>query len=381
MRSLRVLISPDKFKGSLNASAAAEALRAGWHDARPCDECRCLPIADGGEGFLDAIESTGNWEPLKVNVRGPLGKTVATKALVCGSRAAIEASAACGLHLVPQEFRNPAKTSTYGLGELLLFAAAQNISLLYAGLGGSATIDGGFGMARALGFQFLNKEGAPIGDGTLNLRNLARIVPPSKLALPVILAASDVTNLLLGKNGCTRIFGPQKGLRSCDTLLFEESLACLAEACQRDLGTKHEASSGSGAAGGLGFGFLSFCGARIIPGFEIIAEILQLDAHIQWADVILTGEGSLDSQSLGGKAPVALARMAKRQNKFVACFAGVIEPNLEWQPLFQNATSLSEIAGSSQTAIKEASNYLFEASRRYAQNVFRQSYFSAIERP
>jgi glycerate kinase len=376
-----VLISPDKFKGSLNASAAAEALRAGWHDARPCDECRCLPIADGGEGFLDAIESTGNWEPLKVNVRGPLGKTVATKALVCGSRAAIEASAACGLHLVPQEFRNPAKTSTYGLGELLLFAAAQNISLLYAGLGGSATIDGGFGMARALGFQFLNKEGAPIGDGTLNLRNLARIVPPSKLALPVILAASDVTNLLLGKNGCTRIFGPQKGLRSCDTLLFEESLACLAEACQRDLGTKHEASSGSGAAGGLGFGFLSFCGARIIPGFEIIAEILQLDAHIQWADVILTGEGSLDSQSLGGKAPVALARMAKRQNKFVACFAGVIEPNLEWQPLFQNATSLSEIAGSSQTAIKEASNYLFEASRRYAQNVFRQSYFSAIERP
>jgi glycerate kinase len=131
----------------------------------------------------------------------------------------------------------------------------------------------------------------------------------------------------------------------------------------------------------LGFGFLSFCGARIIPGFEVVAEILQLDAHIQWADVILTGEGSLDSQSLGGKAPVALARKAKRQNKFVACFAGVIEPNLEWQPLFQNATSLSEIAGSSEMAIKEASNFLFEASRRYAQNVFRQSYFSAIERP
>jgi glycerate kinase len=381
VRSLRVLISPDKFKGSLNASAAAEALRAGWHDSRPCDECRCLPIADGGEGFLDAIESTGNWEPLKVNVRGPLGKTVTTKALVCGSRAAIETSAACGLHLVPQEFRNPTKTSTYGLGELLLFAAAQNISLLYAGLGGSATIDGGFGMARALGFQFLNKEGAPISDGTLNLINLARIVPPSKLALPLILAASDVTNLLLGKNGCTRVFGPQKGLRGCDTLLFEESLACLAEACQRDLGTKHDASSGSGAAGGLGFGFLSFCGARIIPGFEIIAEILQLDAHVQWADVILTGEGSLDSQSLGGKAPVALARMAKRQKKNVVCFAGVIEQNLEWKTLFQNTTSLSEIAGSSEAAIKEASTYLFEASRRCAKNMFRKSLFAAIEDP
>jgi glycerate kinase len=372
VRSLRVLISPDKFKGSLNASAAAEALRAGWQAARPSDECRCLPIADGGEGFIDAIESTGNWEPLKVHVRGPLGKTVVTNALVCGSRAAIETSAACGLHLVPQEFRNPTKTSTFGVGELLLCAAAQNISLLYAGLGGSATIDGGYGMARALGFRFLDKEGAPIGDGTLSLINLARIVPPSKLALPVILAASDVTNPLLGKNGCTRFFGPQKGLRGCDTLLFEEGLACLAEACRRDLCTNHETSLGGGAAGGLGFGFLSFCGARIVPGFEVVAEVLQLDAHIQWADVILTGEGSLDSQSLGGKAPVALARMAKRQNKSVVCFAGVIEQNIEWKTLFQNVTSLSEIAGSSETAIKEARSYLFEASRRYAKNVFRK---------
>ena len=376
-----MLISPDKFKGSLNASAAAESLRAGWQAARPSDECRCLPIADGGEGFLDAIESTGNWDSLKAHVRGPLGKTIVTNALVCGSRAAIETSAACGLHLVPQEFRNPTKTSTFGVGELLLCAAAQNISLLYAGLGGTATIDGGFGMARALGFRFLDKEGAPIGDSTLNLMNLARIVPPSKLSLPVILAASDVTNLLLGKNGCTRIFGAQKGLRGCDSLIFEESLASLAEACQRDLGTKHETSRGSGAAGGLGFGFLSFCGARIVPGFEVVAEILQLDAHVQWADVVLTGEGSLDSQSLGGKAPVALARMARKRNKIIACFAGVIEPNLEWQPLFQTATSLSEIAGSSETAIKEASNYLFEASRTCAKNVFRKSSFTAIERP
>lgn len=222
---------------------------------------------------------------------------------------------------------------------------------------------------RALGFRFLDNEGSPIGDDPLRLISLARIVPPSKLTLPGILAASDVTNLLLGKNGCTRVFGPQKGMCSCDAPLFEEGLARLTEVCRRDLGTNHEASSGSGAAGGLGFGFLSFCGARIVPGFELVAEILQLDAHLQWADWILTGEGSLDSQSLGGKAPVALARMAQRQNKPVECFAGVIAPNFEWRPLFQNATSLSEIAGSRENAIKEASNHLFEASRRSAKNL------------
>lgn len=221
----------------------------------------------------------------------------------------------------------------------------------------------------ALGFRFLDNEGSPIGDDPLRLISLARIVPPSKLTLPGILAASDVTNLLLGKNGCTRVFGPQKGMCSSDAPLFEEGLARLAEVCWRDLGTNHEASSGSGVAGGLGFGFLSFCGARIVPGFELVAEILQLDAHLQWADWILTGEGSLDSQSLGGKAPVALARMAQRQNKPVECFAGVIAPNFEWRPLFQNATSLSEIAGSRENAIKEASNHLFEASRRSAKNL------------
>lgn len=372
MKNLRVLISPDKFKGSLNASAAAQALRAGWLNARPFDECRCLPIADGGEGFLHAIESTGDWESLEANVRGPLGKRVLAKTLLSGSRAAIETSAACGLHLVPPELRDPTKTNTFGVGELVLRAAAQNVSLLYAGLGGSATIDGGYGMARALGFRFLDQQGSPIGDGPLNLINLATIVPPSKLKLPRILAASDVTNLLLGDNGCARVFGPQKGLCTRDTSLFEEALARLAEICQRDLGTNCSTSPGSGAAGGLGFGFLSFCGARIVPGFELVAEILQLEAHIQWADVILTGEGSLDSQSLGGKAPVALARMAQRQNKPAACFAGVIVPNLEWHSIFQSVTSLSEISGSKELAIKNAENCLFEASRIVANSLPRE---------
>ena len=369
MKNLRVLISPDKFKGSLNANAAAQALRAGWLNARPSDECRCLAIADGGEGFLDAIESTGNWGSLEPNVRGPLGKMVLAKTLFSGSRAAIETSSACGLHLVHPEFRNPAKTNTFGVGELLLRAAAQDVSLLYAGLGGSATIDGGFGMARALGFRFLDQQGSPIGNEPLNLMKLTSIVPPSNLTLPRILAASDVTNLLLGKNGCTRVFGPQKGLRPRDASLFEEALARLVEVCQRDLGTNCSISPGSGAAGGLGFGFLSFCGARIVPGFELVAEILQLEAHIQWADVILTGEGSLDSQSLGGKAPVALARMAQRQNKPVTCFAGIIAPNVEWHSIFQSVTSLSEIAGSKELAIKNAESCLFEASRISAKNI------------
>lgn len=365
----RVLISPDKFKGSLNANAAAQALRAGWLSARPSDECRCLPVADGGEGFLDTIESTGNWVSSEANVRGPLGKMVLAKTLFFGSQAAIETGSACGLHLVPPEFRNPAKTNTFGVGELLLRAAAQDVSLLYAGLGGSATIDGGFGMARALGFQFLDKQGTPIENGPLNLIKLARIVPPSNLRLPGILAASDVTNPLLGENGCTRVFGPQKGLKKCDASRFEEALARLVVVCQRDLGTKYETSSGSGAAGGLGFGLLTFCGARIVAGFELVAEILQLDAHIEWADVILTGEGSLDSQSLGGKAPVALARMAQIHKKQVACFAGIIAPDVEWHSIFLSVTSLSEISGSKEIAIKNCEGCLFQASRIFAENI------------
>ena len=369
MNKLKVLISPDKFKGSLDAGAAAEALRAGWLSARPFDECRCLPIADGGEGFLDAIESTGNWVGSESTVRGPLGEMVVAKVLLSGSQAAMETSAACGLQLVPPELRNPSGITTYGVGELLLRTAALDVSLLYAGLGGSASIDGGFGMARALGFRFLDAQGLPIGDGPLDLIRLQRIVPPANLTLPRILAASDVNTLLLGQDGCTHVFGPQKGLRPGEASLFEEALAQLVEVGRRDLGTDFSTSPGSGAAGGLGFGFLSFCRARIVPGFELIAEILQLEAHLQWADLILTGEGSLDSQSLVGKAPVALARMAQDQNKPVACFAGTIASDVDWRSLFQTVTSLSEVAGSKQLAIDHCENSLRDASRLLAQSL------------
>jgi glycerate kinase len=369
MNKLKVLISPDKFKGSLNASAAAEALRAGWLSARPFDECRCLPIADGGEGFLDAIESTGNWVGSEYAVRGPLGETVLAKVLFSGSQAAIETSVACGLQLVPQELRNPSVITTYGVGELLLRTAALDVSLLFAGLGGSASIDGGFGMARALGFRFLDAQGLPIGDGPLDLIALERIVPPSNLTLPRILAASDVNTLLLGQDGCTDVFGPQKGLHPREASLFKEALAQLVEVSQRDLGTDFSTSPGSGAAGGLGFGFLSFCGARIVPGFELIAEILQLGAHLQWADLILTGEGSLDSQSLVGKAPVALARMAQNHNKPVECFAGTISSNVDWHSLFHTVTSLSEVTGSKQVAIKNCESCLRDVARLFAERL------------
>jgi glycerate kinase len=364
--SLRVLVSPDKFKGTLNAVAAAEALRAGWLQARPLDECRCVPIADGGEGFLDAIASSGKWESIVWDVQGPLGSMVAAKTLVSGSRAAIETSSACGLHLVPKELRNPANTDTFGVGELLLSSSSRGVSLLYAGLGGSSTNDGGFGMARALGFRFLDKNGSPLHGGPLSLLKLERIAPPEKLVLPRILVASDVANTLLGENGCTRVFGPQKGLRVEDINPFEESLSRLCEFCRRDLGVNHETTPGSGAAGGLGFGFLVFCGAQILPGFEIVAEALMLEEHLEWADVVLTGEGSLDSQSLGGKAPVALARLARQRGKPVECFAGVMADNVDWRPIFQCVTSLTGLAGSTERAIKDSANWLFEASRRRA---------------
>jgi glycerate kinase len=222
-------------------------------------------------------------------------------------------------------------------------------------------------MARALGFRFLDKNGSPLHGGPLSLLQLERIVPPEKLVLPRILVASDVTNNLLEENGCTRVFGPQKGLRVDEIIPFEESLARLADFCRRDLGENHESTPGSGAAGGLGFGFLVFCEAQILPGFEIVAEALMLEEHLKWADVVLTGEGSLDSQSLGGKAPVALARLARLHGKPVECFAGVMTlDDVDWRPLFQSVTSLTGIAGSTESAIKDSAIWLFEASRRRA---------------
>jgi glycerate 2-kinase len=365
--TMRVLIAPDKFKGTLTAERAAWVIARGWQQIRPADDCQCVPISDGGEGFLDSICGTDGLLLERVDVTGPAGGQVSAMLARGNIAACLETSQACGLHLLKPEERDPARTSTRGVGELLLSACADNPGKILVGLGGSGTNDAGTGLARALGFRFLDSAGLDLPEGPASLIHLARIVKPSNpLSHPQILVGCDVDHPLLGPNGCTRVFGPQKGLRESDLSLVESGLKRLVEIVKRDLGFSEEDTPGSGAAGGLGYGFLVFCDAKLVSGFDLVAGARNLQGRIRESDLVITGEGSLDRQSLGGKAPVALARMAAALGKPVLCIAGNIEEGINCDDVFLHSISLSECAGSSACARSNSEHWLHHASKLLA---------------
>ncbi len=344
---MRVLIAPDKFKGSLTAAEAAQAmedgLRAGWPQGATLAVER-LPIADGGEGTTESIHDAlkGRW--VTCRAQDPMGRRIEARYTLVPSGpddgtpvhqrqapvAVMEMSTASGLALVPPEKRNLTRASTSGTGDMLRHALkTSKASRIIIGIGGSATNDGGIGMAAALGFKFFDAADRELEPRPYNLLSLHHITPPKK-ALPAvpITVACDVRNPLLGERGATRIYGPQKGLRGDDeSALLEHGLLRLAEVVTQTFGVDHRETPGAGAAGGLGFGLLTFCGATLRPGFELIAELLHLDAAVQRADFVLTGEGSLDGQTLEGKAPAGVAALARKHGKPVAAFAGRIGVN------------------------------------------------------
>jgi glycerate kinase len=363
---MKILIAPDKFKGTMDAGQAAAAIMAAWQEARPDDQCDCQPVSDGGEGFLEAVSRDREGVIHTDTVADPLGRPVQAGWFSDGERACLETSAACGLHLLNGDERDPACTSTRGVGELILAAARSQPKQILAGLGGSATNDGGTGMARALGFRFLDDDGNSLPDAPIHLHRLSRIVPPNDLVLPEIIVGCDVDHPLLGPGGCTRVFGPQKGLRNEDSSKLEAGLTRLAQTVQHDLGLCEEWTPGSGAAGGLAYGFLVFCGARIVPGFALVSEARQLTRRIHEADLVITGEGSLDEQSLGGKAPVALARMAVEMGKPVFCVAGKISPDMDTTQIFTKTISLTDCAGSPEAALANPEHWLRMAVKQLA---------------
>ena len=331
---MRVLIAPDKFKGSLTAGEAAAAMAAGWRDAWPDATVVCRPVADGGEGSAEAIHDAlgGRW--VEETAHDPLGRSILARyALVSPSGSAgqltafVECSAASGYLLVKPDERDLPRSSTFGTGELLAHAFADGaVAKIIVGLGGSATNDGGLGMAAALGYRFLDGDDEPIPPYPHGLGRLAKIVPPSSqpwVNRPVV-AACDVQNPLLGPRGATRTYGPQKGLQAAQQEALESGLARLADVASDSLGTDFRGEPGAGAAGGLGYGLLTFCAARLEPGFALVARLLGLEEAVAAADVILTGEGAADSQSLEGKAPHGVAAMARRLGKPVILVAGMI---------------------------------------------------------
>jgi glycerate kinase len=365
---MRILIVPDKFKGSLGADRVADCIAGGVREVLPGAVITCLPIADGGEGTATAICSAAGGEWHSCEVQDAFGAIV--RARYCtidgGQTAVMEISEACGLWRVPTGMRDPDRASSFGAGELLLRAIGAGAKKIIIGLGGSATNDGGFGLARALGFRFLDADGRELDGVVSDLVRLARIEPPKTVPWPEIIAAADVRNPLLGARGATRVFGPQKGADAAQVQLLEAALTRLADVVARDLGTDFRGQPGAGAAGGLGFGLLSFCAASVRPGFDIVAEFTNLEEAVRAADVVITGEGRLDAQTLDGKAPAGVARLARKLGKRVHAIVGAIDEAPGLRELFDGVSTLVTPETLSDVALAETATLLRERARELA---------------
>jgi glycerate kinase len=340
---MRILIAPDKFKGSLGAREVAESIASGMREVLPDASIELQPVADGGEGTADLICRARGGEWLTCAAHDALGRAIEARYVWLGqsATAVIEMGEAAGAWRIDAGERDVLRANTFGVGEMLRDAAQRRALKIVVGLGGSATNDGGFGMARSLGFRFLPKDGSELTGDVAELRRLARIERPRRVAWPAIVAAVDVRNPLLGPRGATRMFGPQKGASLEKVEILEQSLTQLAAIVARDLGLDPRDTPGAGAAGGLGFGLMGFCGARIRSGFDVVAEITGLESAIQKADIIITGEGSLDEQTIEGKAPAGVARLARKCGKRVFAIVGAVALKSDRAEPFERVFSLA----------------------------------------
>lgn len=324
---MRVVIAPDSFKECLDAAAVAGHLCEGWRRIRPADTVVLAPMADGGEGTAAALAAATGGTMNALTVRGPMGDPVraAWALLGDGSTGVVEVAAASGLALVPVGMRNPLYASSFGTGQFVAAALDAGVRTLILALGGSATNDAGAGLAQALGYRLWDASGAPLDPGGAALANLHRIdalASHPRIAECAFLAACDVDNPLCGPRGASAVFGPQKGATPAMVETLDAALAHWAAIAARDLGQSVLDVSGAGAAGGLGAAAIAYLGATLRPGVDLVAEACGLREHITGADLILTGEGRLDAQSLGGKTPVGVARIAAMCSVPVVAVAG-----------------------------------------------------------
>lgn len=330
----RYLCAPDSFKESLTAMEAARAMAQGIENADHDAEVRCLPMADGGEGTARALVDATGGSMRAVPVHDPLGRPVEGHfgLLADGTTAVVETAEASGLALLEAKERNPLIASSYGTGELMLAAVRSGAKRIIVGLGGSATNDAGAGLLQALGVRLLDKNGNDLAHGGAALANLTTIdistMDPA-LKNVAITAACDVTNPLTGPTGASAVFGPQKGASKDDVATLDAVLAHFAQVIDSQLGVAVNDVPGAGAAGGIGAALKGFLNAEFRPGIAIVIEQSGLDAAAQWADVVFTGEGSIDFQTKFGKTPAGVAETAKRHGKPVIAVAGHIGTGID----------------------------------------------------
>lgn len=353
---MKIVVAIDSFKGSLSSLQAGNAVKDAICRLNNSAEVVVKPLADGGEGTVEALAETSNSKTVELEVKGPLLNPVIAKYCILrdNNTAVIEMASASGITLISSDERNPLKTTTYGVGELIRDAIAKGCRRFIVGIGGSATNDGGTGMLSALGFEFLDKNNNPIALGARGLKDLHTIkfdnvIPELKECSFNI--ACDVTNPLCGENGCSAIFGPQKGATTQMIYDMDKWLENYAQIARRFLTNADKDHSGAGAAGGLGFAFLSFTNATLKSGIEIVLEEINIEEYIKNADIVVTGEGRLDAQTIMGKAPIGVAKLAKKYGKKVIAFSGCVTDDAEvcnehgidaFFPVLRGVTTLEE---------------------------------------
>ncbi len=369
--SLRVLVVPDKFKGTLTARQAAEAIALGWGEVRPSDKVECLPMADGGDGFGEVLGKLLGAERRTCSTIDSAGRSRDAEWWLQKQTATaiVETAQVNGLALLPTGQFHPNQLDTYGIGAVFREVQNEGARHIFVGIGGSATNDGGFGMARSLGWKFLDSRGVGIQHWT-ELSQLDRVEPPSNaLEFDGFIIAVDVANPLLGNDGASRVYGPQKGLRESDFPKAEACLRRLSEVMQQHHGEDYSILPGAGAAGGLGFGLKAFCRGSFRSGGEIFAQLSGLESRIQEADLIITGEGAMDSQTLMGKGVGVIAQAAARAGKPCLCLAGAVTVDLDtvpW-PNFKSFSIVPEIA-----SLEEAKSNAFQCLQRLAARAARR---------
>ena len=353
---MNIVIAIDSLKGSLTSLEAGKAIETGIKKVYSEAVTKVLPLADGGEGTVEALTLGMGGKLQSIEVTGPLGNKILAQygILSDGKTAIVEMAAAAGITLLPDNKRNPLYTTTYGVGEILLDAMHKGCRHFIIGIGGSATNDGGVGMLQALGYDMLDADGKPVPFGAAGLKALCRIddsrVTP-ELKECSFRIACDVTNPLCGEKGCSAIYGPQKGASPEDIALMDKWMGDYARISKEKYSHADANAPGAGAAGGMGFAFLTFTNATLESGIEIVLAETKLEDHISKADLVITGEGRLDGQTVMGKAPVGVARIAKKYNKPVIAFAGCVTPEATacnehgidaFFPILRGVVSLSE---------------------------------------
>jgi len=324
---VKIVVAPNSFKGSLSATQAATAIARGVREAIPDAAVIEIPVADGGDGTVEALVGAHHGTYGWANVEGPLGDVVhAAYGLIDGGRTAVvELASAAGFELITAARRNPRATSTYGFGQLLEAARQAGVDKVIAGIGGSATNDGGAGMAQALGYRLIDIAGHDLARGGAALARLERIESSGVDSgwHPIrVLVACDVTNPLTGPLGASRVYGPQKGADEATVEMLDQALGRLARVIERDLGVQVSDLPGAGAAGGTGAGLVAFLSAELVRGAPLIVEAAGLDKALAGADLVITGEGRIDGQTAFGKAPGEVAKRAQAAGVPVLCLAG-----------------------------------------------------------